>query len=71
MQVKLFNQIPDKDGFYLFKFNSSSGLHLVLLQTQLDGSRILLPDDCKHKTIINVNIGLKDSLFSEKIEFFI
>ena len=45
MSIKLIHQIPSKDGYYLMRFHPTSGLHLVLIQTQLDGSRIMIPDN--------------------------
>jgi hypothetical protein len=44
MTVKLIQQIPKQDGYYLVKFSETGGLHLVLVQTEIDGKRVIFPD---------------------------
>lgn len=69
MQVKLTNTIPKKDGYYLLKMNPTSGLHLVLVATEIDGTRFVQPDDPKHKTCMVLNAPhstvFEESLWSE------
>lgn len=47
MNVLLKQQVPIVDGFYLVRFSESSGLHLVLVQTELDGKRNIIADTGK------------------------
>ena len=66
MNVKLVPKIPSKDGYYLMRFTPSGGLHLVIIQTRIDGSRVLLPDNPSRK--MNVEIGINEahaSVFAE------
>lgn len=69
MTIKLSKKIPVVDGYYLMKFSQTGGLHLVLIQTELDGSRVMIPDDPKHYSSFKLdrahNSVLQDSLFSE------
>jgi hypothetical protein len=71
MQIKLINKVPDKDGYFFMKFGSHGGLHLVLIQIQLDGNRVILPDAfTKQQVVFEIknehNNLLKDALFSEE-----
>lgn len=71
MNIQLINKIPSEDGYYLFRFNDKGGLHLVLIQTEIDGTRVLLPDNSK---VAPIRLNSKHeevfrySYFSEKIE---
>jgi hypothetical protein len=47
MNVILKQQVPILDGYYLVRFGESSGLHLVLVQTELDGKRNIIADTGK------------------------
>ncbi len=70
MKIKLSKEIPKEDGYFLMQFNEIGGLHLVLIQTELDGSRIMVPDDPKHYRSIKINLPhnsiMQDALFSEE-----
>jgi hypothetical protein len=46
MNIKLVQVTPREDGYYLVKFGEQGGLHLVLIQTELDGQRVILSDVC-------------------------
>lgn len=46
MRIKLVQQVPKGDGYYLVKFSPTGGLHLILLQTELDGRRVIISDAC-------------------------
>jgi len=39
INIRLFNQIPISDGYYIMKFNQMGGIHLALITTFLDGER--------------------------------
>jgi hypothetical protein len=70
MNVELANRVPDKDGYYLVKMNSTAGLHLVLIQTDIAGNRSMVPDTFSSRTIsISINEAhanlFKDALFSQ------
>lgn len=52
MQIQLSQVIPKQDGYYLVKFNARGGLHLVLIQTELDGKKTIISDTGK-KLFIN------------------
>lgn len=68
MKIQLSKQVPKADGYYLMQFSHIGGLHLVLIQTELDGSRVMIPDDPKHYTTFKLNSVhssvLKDALFT-------
>lgn len=69
MNVQLSKVVPSQDGYYLMKFNEAGGLHLVLIQTQLDGQRVIMPQLHQKKQIIihiNDNHGplLSEAFFS-------
>jgi len=49
MHVLLSQRPPTQDGYYLVRFGEVGGLHLVLIQTELDGRRVILPDTCPFK----------------------
>ena len=51
MKITLTQTIPSQDGYYLIKFSEQGGLHLVLLQTELDGRRVIVPDVCPFKSL--------------------
>jgi hypothetical protein len=51
MQIKLVQTVPVKDGYYLVRFADQGGLHLVLVQTELDGKRVIIPDTCPFKRV--------------------
>ena len=51
MNVKLVQTVPVQDGHYLVKFSRESGPHLVLVQTESDGSRVILTDICPFKAL--------------------
>jgi hypothetical protein len=56
MNVQMTHEIPLQDGYYLMKFNHSGGLHLVLIQTQLDKTRVIIPQThTKKQLIIQIN----------------
>jgi hypothetical protein len=60
MNIQLTHDIPSQDGYYLMKFNCSGGLHLVLIQTQIDKTRVIIPQSHNKKQIsiqINDNHG--------------
>lgn len=46
MHVKLVKTIPKRDGYYLVKFHNMGGLHLVMVQTMLDGTPQIVADTC-------------------------
>lgn len=50
MDVCLRQVTPEQDGYYLVRFSETGGLHLVLLQTEFDGRRTIIPDTCPFKT---------------------
>jgi hypothetical protein len=57
MNIKLINRIPTEDGYFLMKFKDGGGPHLVLIQTQLDGTRVMIPENynLKKQIIIKIN----------------
>ena len=57
MKIKLVQKIPSKDGYFLMKMSPSEGLHLVLIQTNLDGERVLIPDTEKLQKILTLSDG--------------
>ena len=68
MTIKLINKIPSQDGYYLMKFNPKAGLHLILIQTEFNGVRVLYPDSPKSQ-ILTIDFHtdvLQDALFSEE-----
>jgi hypothetical protein len=72
MNVRLVSKIPSQDGYFLMKCNQQGGLHLVLIQTNLDGSRVLIPDNyfkLKNQIMIGINEAhaeiFREALFSE------
>jgi hypothetical protein len=69
MNVELSKVIPSEDGYYLMKFNNTGGLYLVLIQTQLNKVRVIIPQSHSPKQLliqINDNHGplLSDAYFS-------
>lgn len=56
MEIKLIQTQPKVDGYYLVKFDKNGGLHLVLIQTEIDGTRIIFPDICPFKNAKNKNL---------------
>ena len=46
MNIKLIQETPVKEGYYLVKFGESRSLHLVLVQLQGDGQLAILSDTC-------------------------
>jgi hypothetical protein len=71
VQIKLINKVPEEDGYYLMKFREGGGVHLVLIQTELDGRRVILPDVyIKKQVIIEIKKGhddmLKNAFFTEE-----
>jgi len=69
MNVQMTHEIPTKDGYYLMKFNETGGLHLVLIQTQIDKIRVILPQSHTQRQIsiqINDNHGplLREAYYS-------
>jgi hypothetical protein len=65
MQIQLTPQIPKEDGYYLVRFGEAGGLHLVVIQTQLDGSRLVFADT--HKKLFFKDFPTT-GFWSEKIE---
>lgn len=63
MDIKLSQNIPVEDGYYLMKFDSVGGIHLVLIQTNLSGERTIIPETFTKKQIfIHINESHKDML---------
>jgi hypothetical protein len=69
MQIRLVPTIPKLDGYYLLKMSPTAGLHLVLIHTELDGARVVYPDDPKHKAVFRLDLPhagvFTDALWSE------
>jgi hypothetical protein len=46
MKIQLTRTPPNKDGYYLVKFHAKGGIHLVFVQTMLDGTPQIVADTC-------------------------
>ncbi len=72
MQIKLTQSIPSVDGYFLMKMSSTEGLHLVLIQTNLDGTRVLIPDGGRQQKLVDIGRShaelFKSAYFSEQIQ---
>jgi len=51
VNIKLVQSIPKQAGYYLVRFGKHGGLHLVLIQIQLDGKKVIIPDVCPFKNL--------------------